>query len=323
MALPQRSIGKARHRMLLLVLTAITFVSLDLSGFGPLGSAQRIVRDVLDPVTDVASTVVSPFSNAWNAIFDYGDLEAERDALQAEVDELRGEALSVEAEREAFRRLLDATDIEYIGDAETVTATVIRGAVGNFDGDVITIDKGTDAGIETDMAVVTGAGLVGRVERADRSTSTVQLLSDPDLVVGVRLVSTDEVGVGSTDDDPSIFVIDGGLEWPDAEDPRPLPEVGTVIVTAAISSYPPEIPLGRISAVYQDPDDELSMIVEVELANDVTDLGFVTVVLVESLDQIQITEVVPATTVPLSTDDTEGDEVTDPDAGTESEEANP
>ena len=101
------------------------------------------------------------------------------------------------------------------------------------------------------------------------------------------------------------------------------PEERTVIVTAAISSYPPEIPLGRISAVYQDPDDELSMIVEVELANDVTDLGFVTVVLVESLDQIQITEVVPATTVPLSTDDTEGDEVTDPDAGTESEEANP
>lgn len=323
MALPQRSIGKARHRMLLLVLTAITFVSLDLSSFGPLGTAQRVVRDILDPVTDVASTVVSPFSNAWNAIFDYGDLEDERDALQLELDELRGQSLSVEAEREAFRRLLEATDIDYIGDAETVTATVIRGAVGNFDTDVITIDKGTDAGIKRGMAVVTGAGLVGRIDRADGSTSTVQLLSDPDLVVGVRLVSTDEVGIGSTVDDPNIFEVDGGLEWPDEEDPRPLPEVGTVVVTAAgVSSYPPEIPLGRVVAVYPDPDDELSMVVEVELANDVTDLGFVTVVLVESLDQIQITEVVPSTTVPLSSDETEDPS---PDAGddTDVEEANP
>ena len=63
MALPQRSIGKSRHRMVLLALTAITLLSLDLSSFGPLGTAQRFVRDVLDPVTDVAGAIASPFSN--------------------------------------------------------------------------------------------------------------------------------------------------------------------------------------------------------------------------------------------------------------------
>lgn len=297
MALPQRSIGKSRHRMVLLALTAITLLSLDLSSFGPLGTAQRVVRDILDPVTDVASAIASPLSNAWNAIFDYDDLEAERDALQLELDELRGDAMEVESEREAFRQLLAATDIGYIDDIRTATATVIRGAVGNFDADVITIDKGANAGIEPGMAVVTGAGLVGRVERADGATATVQLLSDSSLVVGVRLTSTDEVGIGSTiDGDPTLFRVDQGLEWPEEGDLRPLPEVGTVVVTAASSRYPAGVPLGRIADVYQDPDDPLSMRVDVELANDVTDLGFVTVLLAEGLDQIPLDDPVPSTT---------------------------
>ena len=291
--------------MVLLALTAITLLSLDLSSFGPLGTAQRFVRDVLDPVTDVAGAIASPFSNAWNAIFDYDDLEAERDALQIELDELRGDAMEVESEREAFRALLAATSIDYIDDLETATATVIRGAVGNFDSDVITIDKGANAGIQPGMAVVTGAGLVGRVERADGATATVQLLSDSSLVVGVRITSTNEVGIGSTiDGDATVFQVTQGLEWPDESDPRPLPEIGTVVVTAASSRYPAGIPLGRIDAVYPNPDDPLSMFVDVALSNDVTDLEFVTVLLAEGIDQIPLSEPVPSTTTLPATEPT-------------------
>lgn len=317
MALPQRSIGKARHRMVLLVLTAITFVSLDLSSFGPIGTAQRVVRDILDPVTDVASAIASPFANAWNAVFDYDDLVAENQRLTERVQELEGNALAVEAERAEVERLREATGIEFRPDIESVTATVIRGAVGNFDDHVITIDEGTSSGIQEDMAVVTSAGLVGRIRRADATTATVQLLSDPDLVVGVRLSSTDEVGIGSTSrEKPEFFRIDEGLDWPDENDARPLPEIGTVVVTAALSRYPAEIPLGRIVAVYPDEEDPLLMTVDIELANDVTDLSFVTVLLQESQDQIEITEVVPSTTVPVGSDADTGD-------GTEAEEANP
>ena len=62
MALTQRSIGKSRHRMILLVLTAITLLSLDLSSFGPLGTAQRLVRDLLHPITEVAG-VLKPMAH--------------------------------------------------------------------------------------------------------------------------------------------------------------------------------------------------------------------------------------------------------------------
>ena len=300
MALPQRSIGKSRHRLILLALTAITLLSLDLSSFGPLGTVQRLVRDVLHPVTEVAGAVVSPFSDAWNAVFDYDDLEEQNRILTERIQQLEGNELAVEAERAEFERLQAATDIDFRLDVEQVTANVVRGAVGNFDDDVITIDRGTQDGVQQGMAVVTGAGLVGRVERADATTAAVLLLSDPSLVVGVRLADTDEVGLGHTDpEDPSVFVVDTGLDWPD--DLSLLPALDTVVVTAATSRYPAEIPIGRSVDVSPGDEDELTMVVRVAMANDVTDLGFVTVLLATGVDQVPLDEPVPSTSVPLTT----------------------
>ncbi len=286
--------------MVLLGLTAITLLSLDLSGFGPIGTAQSWVRDLLHPVTEVAGAIASPFSNAWNAVFDYDDLEAERDQLRKELDDAEGAQLAAEAEREAFQRLLEATEITYLPTIPTETADVVRTAVGNFDDHVITIEKGSNHGIRPGMAVVTGAGLVGRVDRVDATTANVQLLSDSELVIGVRLVSTGEVGLGHTDaDDPLTFVIDRGLEWPEDDDQSLLPGIGTVVVTAASSRYPAEIPLGRIKHIYLDPENDIAMIVEVELANDVRDLSYATVLLAEGVDQVPLVPT-PSTSIPLN-----------------------
>jgi len=58
----------------------------------------------------------------------------------------------------------------------------------------VTIDAGTRDGVRTDMTVLNGDGLVGRVKTAGPSTSTVLLAIDPDSSVGVRLEGSQEVG---------------------------------------------------------------------------------------------------------------------------------
>jgi len=288
--------------MILLVLTAITLLSLDLSSFGPLGTAQRFVRDLLHPITEVAGAIVSPFSDAWNAVFDYDDLEEQNRLLTERIQQLEGNELAVEAERAEFERLRAATGVDVRPDLARVIATVVRGGVGNFDDDVITIDRGSQDGVRNGMAVVTGTGLVGRVERVDATTSAVLLLTDTDLIVGVRLADTDEVGLGHVDpDDPSIFIVDTGLEWPEDGNESLLPALDTVVVTAATSRYPAEIPLGRIVEVLPGDEDMLTMHVRVALANDITDLGFVAVLLAEGVDQVPLDEPAPSTSVPLTT----------------------
>jgi rod shape-determining protein MreC len=296
MALAQRT-GRSRHRLVLLALTAITLLTVDLNGFGPAESAQRAVRDVLNPVASLASTIFSPVGDAWNSVFNYDDLEKENEELQAQIEDLQGAALRGEADTETLRRLLAASDIPYVADLQSVSAQVVRGSVGNFDAHVVTIDKGSRHGIEEGMPVVTGAGMVGRVDQVDNSTSRVQLLSDDDLNVGVRLVSTDQVGLGyAIAGERGMFVIDQGVNWPDTDDATLLPGIGTLVVTAGESgSYPADIPLGLIAEVGRAAD-EVSMRVEVELANDVGDLHFVSVVLSSVSDEFPLGEVIADTT---------------------------
>ena len=86
MVLAQRT-GRSRHRLVLLALTAITLLTVDLNGFGPAESAQRAVRDVLNPVASLASTIFSPVGDAWNSVFNYDDLEKENERLQSEMQE--------------------------------------------------------------------------------------------------------------------------------------------------------------------------------------------------------------------------------------------
>jgi rod shape-determining protein MreC len=301
MALAQRT-GRSRHRLVLLALTAITLLTVDLNGFGPIESAQRVVRDVLHPVTSLAATVFSPVGDAWNSVFNYGDLEAENDALRAELEAMQGAIIRGEADTETLRRLLAATELPYVDDVERVAANVVRGSVGNFDDHVITIDRGSREGVAEGMAVVTGAGMVGRVERVDNATATVQLISDAALFIGARLVATDDVGLGhALPGESGVFVIDRGLDYPDTDDPALLPEIGTAVVTAGVSSYPADIPIGTVRAVERS-SDEASMRVEVELSTDVDDLHFVSVLLVDPPEEFQLDPVVPATDAGLGVD---------------------
>jgi rod shape-determining protein MreC len=297
MALTQRA-GRSRHRLILLVLTAATFLTLDFRDFGPLDSAQSAVRDLLDPVASLASTVFSPVSDVWNGLFDYDDLEAENERLRQERDDLLGAQLTSQADLQAFEALRAAVDIDYAGDIESVAAAVTRGGVGNFDDDVITIDKGTRDGIEDGMAVVTGAGLVGRIEDADATTSRVLLLSDPSLVVGVRLVGIDEVGLAHARGGSSeTLLIDQGLGWPEGGDSARLPEIGSAVVTDSTSRYPAGVPVGEVTAV--DSPDGLTMIVDVKLLNELEDLTYVSVLLQTGADTLPLEDVVPRTTLPL------------------------
>jgi len=298
---PARRAGRSRYRLALFVLTAITLLSLDFRSFGPLESAQSGVRDIIHPVTSLVDTVLSPFGNAWNAVFRYGDLEAENVLLRQQLDDLTGNAIQVEADKAAYQRLREAVDIRFGADVPRVAATVLRGEVGNFDTDVVTIDNGSRAGLSVGMAVVTGAGFVGRISRVDRSTSTVQLVSDASLIVGVRLVSTDEVGLGhGVPGRANEFIVDQGPGWPEGGNPALLPRIGSAVVTATDSRYPAEIPIGVVASV--STPDGLAMEVIVRLANDVTDIGFVSVMLDVAPDEVPLSPVVPNTVVPIEID---------------------
>ena len=287
MAVAQRS-GRSRYRIVLLILTAVTLLTLDFRGYGPLETAQSRVRDVLEPVVSAVDVVLGPVAEVWTVMFSYNDLRSENDRLRSEVDRLSSADIRAAARQDALDRLLEATGVTYVDDVEQVTASVLRDSVGNFDDDVVSINVGHRDGVAPGMAVVTAAGFVGRVETVDTALSTVTTISNPNLVLGVRLLDTGDVGLGhGMAGDRTKFVVDTGLRWPETGDLSELPGIGSSVVTAAGSRYPANIPVGRVASV-EPAEAGLVQLVTVDLAADVADLGFVTVLLQVPVDEAPV-----------------------------------
>ncbi len=280
-----QSKGRSRYRLLLLILTAVTLLTLDFRGFGPLETVQSRTRDALEPVVSAVDSALGPVARVWTVMFNYSDLEDENARLRDERDRLAAADIRSTAQQDAFQRLLSATGVEYVSNVPQLTASVLRDSPGNFADDVLSIDVGHQDGVATGMAVVTSAGFVGRVEVVDATSSTVTAVSDPDLVIGVRLLGTGDVGLGhGMPGDPSKFVVESGLRWPETGDLSQLPEVGSGVVTAAGSRYPADIPVGRVLAV-EPAEAGLAQRVTVELNAELGGLGYVAVLLQTPADE--------------------------------------
>lgn len=241
--------GRPRFILALLLLTAVTLATLDARGFGPVESTRGLAMSVLSPFRSVADWATSPVASTWNGVFGYRNLEEENARLRAELAALQGDEFREETARHLLERILVQSDLTFAGDVPQVLTRVIAGPVNNFE-DTVTIDKGSNDGIRVGMPVVTGAGLVGRVDRVTGSTAVVQLISDPRMKVGARLVTTGEQGIieGRGRGRGPELVVSGSV----------VVAAGEQIQTSGLagSLYPPDIPIGRIAIVAAESEDD-------------------------------------------------------------------
>ena len=137
----------------------------------------------------------------------------------------------------ALLGLVDAND--YV----TVPAQVI--GVGPAQGFAwtVTIDSGSRDGVEKDMSVISGAGLVGRTIEVGPTTSTVLLIVDATSAVGGRLSGTSQIGIISgTGRQDSLQM--------QLLDPLAVVDIGDVVVSFGSEGgrpYAPGIPIGVVA----------------------------------------------------------------------------
>jgi rod shape-determining protein MreC len=228
---------------------------------------------VIGPVESAVDTVTAPVRNAWHGVTDYEDLQRENDELRGQIEAADAEGVQASDAERQLAELSAALDLPWAGNVETATARVVSGPRSNFS-HAIEIDKGTDDGIAVDMPVVTGAGLVGRVSQATGSRSTVELLTDPEFRVGVRLSTTGDLGTarGQGRDDP--------LSVDSAISPSAKVAKGTGVVTSGVdrSAYPPGIPVGTVASSRRGSGG-LALDLDVDPVVDVDQLSYLTVML--------------------------------------------
>jgi rod shape-determining protein MreC len=162
------------------------------------GEHTRVIRlwtvSAVSPLEKALLWFQNGVGNIWsNYVYLRGVRQENRD-LKFEIERLRLEQVRLSDDAQQARRLQALLGFRETYIAKTVAAQVI-GTSGSEQSRSIYIDKGTSAGVDKDMAVITADGLVGKVLRAFGSTSQVLLINDQSSGVGVILDKTRLQGV--------------------------------------------------------------------------------------------------------------------------------
>ncbi|HVZ84720.1 MAG TPA: rod shape-determining protein MreC [Terracidiphilus sp.] len=187
-------------------------------------------------------------SGLWTNYIDLRNARTQNQELQQTIDRLRLEQAALLEDARQGQRLQELLGFQEKYIYKTVAAQVI-GTSGNEQSHVLVIDKGRNAGLEHDMAVITADGIVGKVRDVFPYSAQILLINDQTSGAGVILESTRVRGVlrGNAAGQPVIV----GL----IADSRIQP--GERVLTAGGDEiFPRGLPVGVVDKVVRDPDQD-------------------------------------------------------------------
>jgi rod shape-determining protein MreC len=269
--------GRRRYVLVLLVLTAVTLITLDQreGDSGPLGDAGRFAHRVVSPVSNLASDTLDPVSDWFDGVLHAGSLKRDNNRLKRAIAKARIEAARGKAAIEE-NRLLDALSGQvFLDDIPSVVGRVVASSPGNFER-TISLDRGSERGIKRGMPVVAANGLVGRVVEVWSGGCSVLLLEDSKFAVGVRMVRERLTGAAEGRAGSSALRVD--FDGPLSARRRPRPKELAETSGLEGTTFPPSIPVGTVEKVTVS-DDGLTISVRLVPLVDVTTLEYVKVLL--------------------------------------------
>ena len=242
-------------RYLLLIMSGVCIIimllsfTLNISG-GPLNAAAGYV---FVPMQEGINKVGTWISDKAVNLKNLSDVMAENEDLQNQVDELTTELNTIKLEQYELDNLRELYNLDQkYPSYEKVAANVIVKNSGNWF-NTFTIDKGSNDGIEVDMNVMAGSGLVGIVTEVGSSWATVRSIIDDSSNVSAMTVSTQDNCVVEGD----LELIDEGkLSFSQMYDQDNKVTVGERIVTSNISEkYVEGLFIGYVSDIQLDTNN--------------------------------------------------------------------
>jgi rod shape-determining protein MreC len=275
--------NRARSTRLLvvtLVSASLITITVDYRGgdAGPLAAAGDAALTLISPLQDAVSKVTHPIGNFFSTLVRLPAIRRDNEELRGLVAELQAEVSTQASEQQRLNELETLLELQtsFSSRVETTGAQVIANSPSNFEW-TITIDKGSELGIEEDMPVVASAGLVGHVIRVGPGSAVVRLIIDPESFVAGRLDASGVTGLLEGQGGGDLVLSGVNPETEVAPGERVV-TAGYRFGGAVQSLYPPNILIGSVSHVRTD-DAALEKVVSVRPAVDFSTLSVVLVVL--------------------------------------------
>jgi rod shape-determining protein MreC len=228
----------------LLSLVLITVWSREGTG-GPLHRVKSGVETVVMPLRTAGSVITTPFSALGDFFGNITTDAATAEEIRRQNEELKSQLIRMEEYRQENERLSQLLELRDAYELESVGARVISTSTDSWNR-VITINKGSIAGLSIGMPVMSANGLIGQIENVSPYSSVVRLIIDGSSGVAAFLQSSRAEGVLSGSADGILHLdfisLDVSVEPGD-----------TVITSGAGGIYPKGIPLGEVATVATTP----------------------------------------------------------------------
>ncbi len=216
------------------------------------------------PLNTAAGYVIVPFqqgigklggwlANRSEELVQIRSLLDENEQLRAQVAALTEENTLLQQDKYELNQLRELVELdEQYGEYNKVGARIISRDAGNWYSSFI-IDKGAEDGFETDMNVIAGGGLVGRITAVGPNWSRVtSVISDNSNVSGKTLSTQDNLIVSGN----LQLMAENCITFGQLVDSRNAVAVGDKIVTSDISDkFLPDILIGYINSIEMDANN--------------------------------------------------------------------
>lgn len=190
-------------------------------------------------------------ADTYNKYFRYDDLVAEKEALEQQVADLTDQLADAQAavrENEELRSMLGVTErnTEF-----TYTPAQVIGRTLDEWSSVLTIDAGSEDGLEKNDCVVTAQGMVGYVSSLSEHSAQVTTIIDSNMSAGARLVRTGEIAVAEGD---YSLMADGKLKVSYLSRSADIVVGDTVQTSGSGGLFPRGLGIGTVESIQTESD---------------------------------------------------------------------
>jgi|SRR5690625_2800668 len=159
------------------IIVLVVLIGYSLNSRENLTAPEQFIQDSIGWVQNIIHTPVKYVSDVFSNIDEIKNTYSENQLLKEKLSQYKGliyDVQELEKENDELRQTLDKT--ETTRDYTPIQATVIARSPERWI-EQVTINKGTQHGVEANMAVITAEGMVGKVLTSSQFTSTIQLLT--------------------------------------------------------------------------------------------------------------------------------------------------
>ena len=191
-----RHFFSTRVKVVLVLALLITGVLAVVGNLTDVKFASQAVQGILAPLRSGANALTNQAQRMYDYMFRYEALEAENEALKAEIAEMREDnrlADSISRENDRLRDLLELQAAHE--DYELVDGYIIARSSTDWTSS-FTVNRGTAAGVEVGMCAITANGeVVGLVTEAGANYCVIKTVLDSSLEISATIASSGYSGM--------------------------------------------------------------------------------------------------------------------------------